>query len=51
MDVVVKTPIDKLGTVINDLKRPWDRVALNQAGVAENDASSVSAPQETSCEQ
>ena len=44
MDVVVKTPIDKLGTVINDLKRPWG-MALNQAGeiiVAENDASSVS---------
>ncbi len=44
MDVVVKTPIDKLGTVINDLNRPWG-VALNQAGeiiVAENDASSVS---------
>ena len=45
--VAVKTPIDKLGTVIktiNDLKTP-DGVALNQAGeiiVAEHDAGIVS---------
>ncbi len=45
--VAVKTPIDKLGTVIktiNDLKKPWG-VALNQAGeiiVAEHDAGIVS---------
>ena len=45
--VAVKTPIDKLGTVIktiNDLKKPFG-VALNQAGeiiVAEHDAGIVS---------
>ncbi|XP_064384347.1 RING finger protein nhl-1-like [Halichondria panicea] len=45
--VAVKTPIDKLGTVIktiNDLKKPWG-VALNQAGeiiVAEANAGIVS---------
>ncbi|XP_064384339.1 E3 ubiquitin-protein ligase TRIM71-like [Halichondria panicea] len=45
--VAVKTPIDKLGTVIktmNDLKKPWG-VALNQAEeiiVAERDAGIVS---------